>query len=92
MKPLRVEVERLHLSLDGVPPGAVEEALEGLGAEMRSRLLRARLDSGCGMPVEVEQVTIMATQDRLDADSLRTMIAERLVEQIERAVGEEENR
>jgi len=92
MRTLQVEVERLYLLLEGLPQSTVEEALDGLGVELRVRLLRARLASGIGMPVEVERVAITANPDRLDAASLRTMIAEQLVEQIERAVSGEERR
>jgi hypothetical protein len=82
---LRVDMNHIHLSLEGVAESTVQEAMRGLDAELRARLMRAGMIGLGETPVEVDHVMVVTSADHLDAASLRTMIAERLVEQIEQA-------
>jgi hypothetical protein len=90
VNPLRIEVGRLQVALEGVDETMAEQAMQGLTEELRSRLARIRLVSVPDVPVDVERVAMTVSAERLDAVTLRTIIAERLAEQIELAGLEEE--
>jgi hypothetical protein len=85
MTSVRVDVNRIHLSLEGVAESTVQEAMRGLDGELRARLMRVRMVELGETPLEVDHVTVVTSADQLDAASLRTMIAEQLAEQIEQA-------
>lgn len=79
MSDLSIRVDRLQLSLHGVSAELAERAMDGLDAELRRRLGRlSPADLPLADRAELALGTIRVT-GRIDAASLRGLIAERLV-------------
>jgi hypothetical protein len=92
MSKLRLEIDRLDVTLHGLPQTMAKDAIAGLGAELRARLARARWTDAPAAPLAIDKLSISEVASAPDAAGLRAAIAQRLVEQILRVASVEGER
>lgn len=85
MKSLRVEVDRLNVTLDGFPTASAEEAMAGFEHQLQSALERVSWSAPAGPQLIIRDVTIPPLEAPVDAAALRAAIVDRLVDEIRRA-------
>jgi hypothetical protein len=86
----RIEIDRLYITISGVAPGVVEQAVGGLSDELQRRL--GSLQHRHFAARDLADISLAPIQlgARTDAATLRALLAERLVFQLgEVAEGEE---
>jgi hypothetical protein len=88
MSGLRVEIERLQITVETLPATEVEEAMAGLNQELEARLARARWMGVPDSGRDIGSIVSDAGPAR-DAAALRAVIVARLVEIILAAAAEE---
>jgi hypothetical protein len=74
-----IEIDRVNITLHGISAALAEEAVNGLGTELRRRLgaLRGSVQANA---VPALQVGRLDLGQRVDAIALRQLIAERLLD------------
>ncbi|MFN3324552.1 MAG: hypothetical protein ACK5AZ_13730 [Bryobacteraceae bacterium] len=88
MSTLRIELNRIRLTLHGVSPAVAEAAVAGLDAELRLRLADAPWSTARPISIDVPSVSVRAVAPVGDAAALRAVIADQLAEQILRSYEE----
>ncbi|GLR87952.1 hypothetical protein [Bradyrhizobium iriomotense] len=82
-----IDIDRIELTLFGVSPAAAQSAATELEALLRQRLAGWRPDIAGTAPVALGNLDLgrVDAAARLDAPALATLIADRLIAQLDRA-------
>jgi len=88
MSDTRVDIDRIALTLYGVSPAEAQAAANALAAILQQRLAGWRPDIAGGAPVDLGTVDLGSVDigARLDATALTTLLGDRLIAQLDRAI------
>ncbi len=90
MSATRFAIDRVEVTLVGVPPADAESTVRSLEAALMDRLGGWRPELAGAMPMHLGDVDlgIVDLSARLDAGTLATLVFERLGDRLEQAVAE----
>jgi len=88
MSDTSVDIDRIAVTLYGVSPTEAQGAATTLASMLRQRLAGWRPDVAGAAPVELGNVDLGSVEigARLDAPMLTTLLADRLIAQLDRAM------
>jgi hypothetical protein len=88
MSSTTVDIDRIELTLHGVSPAEAQSAASEMGALLRQRLAGWRPDIAGASPVDLGNVDLgrVDVAALLDTRALATLIADRLIGQLDRAL------
>jgi hypothetical protein len=88
MNDTRVDIDRVALTLYGVSPAEAQAAANSLASMLRQRLAGWRPDVAGAVPIDLGNVDLGSFDigARFDAPMLATLLADRLIAQLDRAL------
>jgi hypothetical protein len=88
MSNTRVDIDRIALTLYGVSPAEAQSAATAIEALLRQRLAGWRPDVAGASPFDLGSLDLGSVEiaARLDAPALATLISDRLIAQLDRAL------
>jgi hypothetical protein len=89
MSTTRIDIDRIELALFGVSPAEAQSATARIETLLRQRLASWRPDIAGAAPVSLGSLDLgrLDLATRLDAPALATLIADRLIAQLDQALG-----
>jgi hypothetical protein len=83
-----VDIDRIELTLFGISPAEAQSAATAIEALLRQRLAGWRPDIAGAAPVKLDGLDLgrVDVAARLDAPALATLIADRLIAQLDQAI------
>ena len=90
MREIQVEIDRLEITLEGVPASVAEEAILGIDAELQRLLARGLWRAQPGVEAtEIPAISMIQEAAGQDPAALRQTISQRLAERIARLAAPE---
>ena len=88
MSDTSVDIDRIALALCGVSPAEAQTAANALASMLRQRLAGWRPDAAGAAPVDLGTIDLgsVTIGTWLDAPTLTTILADRLIAQLDRAI------
>lgn len=87
MSALRLQLDRLDISLHGISPEVIDRAMQGLEGALAQRLGQIRGAAGSALQrVEID-IGAVHLDNAPDAEGLRALLVERVADALQQAVG-----
>ena len=77
-----IQIDRLHIQGQGIPPPVAQSAVRGLGQELLTGLGQQNWSSKQSMSIQELQLGSLSIDNPLDAEGLRQAIAQAIIRAI----------